>query len=72
MSIGNFCEKPLLALTGEGKGKSHIRSVRWGVSIREDTCPKPLAFEVGRPVPFLAAFISSVLPPGPHSLLGRH
>ena len=27
-------------------------------------------FEVGWPVPFLAAFISPVFPPGPHSLLG--
>ena len=27
-------------------------------------------FEVGWPVPFLAAFISPVFPPGPHLLLG--
>ena len=27
-------------------------------------------FEVGWPVPFLAAFISPVFPSGPHSLLG--
>ena len=27
-------------------------------------------FEVGWSVPFLAAFISPVFPPGPHSLLG--
>ena len=27
-------------------------------------------FEVGWPVPFLAAFVAPVLPPGPHSLLG--
>ena len=28
----------------KGKGKSHIRSVRWGVPVREDTCPEPSAF----------------------------
>ena len=54
----------------KGKGKSHIRSVRWGAPVREDTCPEPSAFEVGWPVPFLATFISPVFPLGPHSLLG--
>ena len=53
----------------KGKGKSHIRSVRWGVPVKEDPCPEPSAFEVGWPVPFLAAFIFPVFPPGPHSLL---
>ena len=28
----------------KGKDKSHIRSVRWGVPVREDTCPEPSAF----------------------------
>ena len=28
----------------KGKGKSHIRSVRWGAPVREDTCPEPSAF----------------------------
>ena len=27
-------------------------------------------YEVGWPVPFITTFISSVLPPGPHALLG--
>ena len=43
--------------------------VRRGVPVREDTCPEPSACEVGWPVPFLAAFISPVLPPGTHLLL---
>ena len=38
--------------------------VRKGVPVREDTYPEPSACEVGWPVPFLAAFISPVLPPG--------
>ena len=45
--------------------------VRMGVPVREDTYPEPSAYEVGWPVPFLAAFISPVLPPGTHSLLGE-
>ena len=44
--------------------------VRRGVPAREDTYPQPSACEVGWPVPFLAAFISPVLPPGTHLLLG--
>ena len=27
-----------------GKGKSHIRFLRWGVPLREDTCSEPSAF----------------------------
>ena len=42
-----------------------------GVPVREDTCPEPSACEVGWPVPFLAALISSVFPPGTHLLLGE-
>ena len=42
-----------------------------GVPVREDTYPEPSACEVGWPVPFLAAFISPVLPPGTHLLLGE-
>ena len=42
-----------------------------GVPIREDTFPEPLACEIGWPVPFLTTFISPVLPPGTHSLLGE-
>ena len=42
-----------------------------GVSVREDTYPEPPACEVGWPVPFPAAFISPVLPPGTHLLLGE-
>ena len=41
-----------------------------GVRVREDTYPGPSAFEVEWPVPFLAAFISPVLSPGTHLLLG--
>ena len=33
--------------------------------------PEPSASEVGWPVPVLAAFTSSVLPPDVHSLLGE-
>ena len=45
--------------------------VRRGAPVREDTYPGPSACEVGWPVPFLAAFISPVLPPGTHLLLGE-
>ena len=45
--------------------------VRRGVPVREDTYPEPSACEVGWPVPFLAAFISPVLPPGAHLRLGE-
>ena len=45
--------------------------VRRGVPVREDTYPELSACEVGWPVPFLAAFISRVLPPGTHLLLGE-
>ena len=45
--------------------------VRRGVPVREDTCPEPSACEVGWPVPFLAAFISPLLPPDTHLLLGE-
>ena len=37
----------------------------------EDTYPEPSACAVGWPVPFLTAFISLVLPPGTHLLLGE-
>ena len=46
--------------------------VRRGIRVREDTYPEPSACEVGWPVPFLAAFISPVIPPGTHLLLGDH
>ena len=39
--------------------------------VRNDTYPEPSACEVGWPVPFLATFISPVLPPGAHLLLGE-
>ena len=45
--------------------------VRRGVPVREDIYPESSACEVGWPVPFLAAFISPVLPPGTHLLLGE-
>ena len=45
--------------------------VRRGITVREDTYPEPSASEVGWPVPVLAAFTSSVLPPDVHSLLGE-
>ena len=45
--------------------------VRRGVPVREDTYPEPWAFEVGWPVPFLAAIISPVFPMGTHLLLGE-
>ena len=45
--------------------------VRRGVPVMEDTYPEPSACEVGWPVPFLTAFISPVLLPGVHSLLGE-
>ena len=41
------------------------------VPVGEDIYPEPSASEVGWPVPFLAAFISPVLPPGTHLLLGE-
>ena len=44
-------------------------NVRRGVPFREDAYPVPSAYEVGWPVPFLAAFISLVLPPATHALL---
>ena len=53
------------------KVKSRILSYVGEVPVREDTYPGPSAFEVGWPVPFLATFISPVLPPGAHSLLDR-
>ena len=43
--------------------------VRRGVPIKEDTYTEPSAFEIGWPVPFLAAFISPVLQQGTHLLL---
>ena len=45
--------------------------VRRGVPVREDTYPEPSACEVGWSAPFLTAFISPVLPPGTHLLLGE-
>ena len=45
--------------------------VRKGVPVREETYPEPSACEVGWSVPFIAAFISPVLPPSTHSLLGE-
>ena len=51
-----------------------------GVPVREsgvddddddDDYAEPSVCEVGWPVPFLAAFISPVLPPGTHLLLGE-
>ena len=56
----------------KGEGKPHIRSVCWGVLVREDTCPRQSAkpgkqlCEVGQPVPFLAASIPPVFPPVPY------
>ena len=48
----------------------HIRSVHWGVPVRETLVLSHRLCEVGWPVPFLAAFISPVFPPGPRLLLG--
>ena len=45
--------------------------IQKGVPVSEDAYPGPLACEVKWPVPFLATFISLVLPPGTHSLLGE-
>ena len=42
-----------------------------GVPVRLDTYPEPSVCEVGWPAPFLAAFISPVLPPATHLLLGE-
>ena len=49
---------------------SHIRSVRWGVPVRETLVLSHRLCEVVWPVPFLAAFISPVFPPGTHLLQG--
>ena len=49
---------------------SPIRSVRWGVPVREKLVLSHRIFEVGWSVPFLIAFISPVFPPSPHLLLG--
>ena len=54
------------------RGMSHIRSVHWRVPVRETLVLSNQLCEVGWPVPFLAAFISPVFPPGPHLLLGGH
>ena len=54
----------------KGKGMSHIRSVHWGVPVRETLVLSHRLCEVGWPVPFLAAFITPVFPPGTHLLLG--
>ena len=51
-------------------GMSHIRSIRWGVPVRETLVLSHRLCEVGWPVPYLAAFISPVFPPGTHLLLG--
>ena len=48
---------------------SHIRSVRWGVPVRETLVLSHRLCEAGSPVP-IAAFTSPVFPPGPHLLLG--
>ena len=45
--------------------------IRRGVPVREDTYPEPSACEIEWPVSFLAAFISPVLPPSTHLLLGE-
>ena len=45
--------------------------VRREVPVREDTYAEPPACEVGWPVHFLAAFISSVFALGAHLLLGE-
>ena len=45
--------------------------VHRGVPVTEDTYPEPSPCEVGWPVPFLAPFISPVLQPGTHLLLGE-
>ena len=37
----------------------------------EDTYPGPSAFEIGWPVSSIATFVSPLLPPGTHSLLGE-
>jgi len=55
---------------GKCKGSPIYTFIRRGVPVRENTYPEPSACDVGWPVPFLAAFISPVLPPGTHSLLG--
>ena len=63
---------PLIAMFTIYKGKVFPYTfVHWGAPVREDTYPGPSACEVGWPVPFLAAFISPVLPPGTHLLLGE-
>ena len=49
---------------------SHIRSVRWGVPVRETLVLGHRLCEVGWPVSFPAAFIFPVFPPGTHLLLG--
>ena len=54
----------------KGKGNFQYFHSR-KVSVREDTYPEPSTCEVGRPVPFLAASISPVLPPGAQLLLGE-
>ena len=53
----------------KGKGSPYT-FIRGEVLVREDTYPEPSACEVGWPVSFPSAFISPVVPPGTHSLLG--
>ena len=45
--------------------------LRRAVPVREGTFPEPSAHKVGRAVPFPVAFVSLVLPPGTHLLLGE-
>ena len=71
-------ERPVAYISGRQLKVTYIQVkvvpytfVRRGVPVREDTYPGSSAFEVGWPAPFLAAFISPVLPPGTHLLLGE-
>ena len=59
-----------LKTIGKGQGKSHTRSVRRGVHVERTLIQGHRHCEVGWPVPFLAAFISPVIPLGPHLRLG--
>ena len=53
-----------------GKGKALCTLVGSGVPVREDSYIWPSENKMGESIPFIIAFISTVLPPGAHLLLG--
>ena len=71
MGVGGSVARTNCATTRKVKLAPYSFFVRRGVPVREDPYPEPSACEGSWPVPFFAAFISPVLPPGSHLLLGE-